>query len=103
MASACVPNIFKAMEMDGTAYWDGLFSQNPPVATFFKTDREQRPDEIWLITINPLKSKTIPLRLIELSEEIIDRLDYTSKLERDAVFIESLMDEGEKQATKFLK
>ena len=153
MASASVPNIFKAIEMDGTAYWDGLFSQNPPVTTFFKPDREQRPDEIWLIMINPQKRKTIPqtgpdiidrrnelagnislyqeirfiklinrwiekgafkkefmdklkpvqIRLIELSDEIADRLDYTSKLERDAAFIERLMDEGEKQATKFLK
>ena len=153
MASASVPNIFKAIEMDGTAYWDGLFSQNPPVTTFFKPDREQRPDEIWLIMINPTKRKAIPqtgpdiidrrnelggnislyqeirfiklinrwiekgafkkefmdklkpvqIRLIELSDEIADRLDYTSKLERDAAFIERLMDEGEKQATKFLK
>lgn len=49
------------------------------------------------------KLKPVQIRLIELSDEIADRLDYTSKLERDAAFIERLMDEGEKQATKFLK
>ena len=38
-----------------------------------------------------------------MSEEVTDRLDYTSKLERDAAFIDSLMDEGEKQAEKFLQ
>ena len=153
MASASVPNIFKAMEIDGAAYWDGLFSQNPPLATLLKSDKERNPDEIWLIMINPQKIKTIPktsadiidrrnelsgnislyqevrfiklinhwiekgvfkkelmdkvkpiqIRLIELSEEVADRLDYTSKLARDAAFINMLMDEGEKEATKFLK
>jgi hypothetical protein len=49
------------------------------------------------------KVKPIQIRLIELSEEVADRLDYTSKLARDAAFINMLMDEGEKEATKFLK
>jgi NTE family protein len=153
MASAGIPTLFKSVEINGTAYWDGLFSQNPPVANFLKSDMKQRPDEIWLIKINPIERKAIPktgqdiidrrnelagnlsllkqiqfiefinsllekgvfreelqekykpvkIRWIAMSEEVTDRLDYTSKLERDAAFIDSLMDEGEKQAEKFLK
>ena len=153
MASAGIPTLFKAVEINGAAYWDGLFSQNPPLGNFLQCDFKQRPDEIWVIKINPLKRKAIPqtgqdiidrrnelagnlslykqirfiefinrlivkevfkeelkdkykpveIRWIQMSEEVTDRLDYTSKLERDAGFIKSLMDEGEKQAEKFLE
>lgn len=153
MASAGIPNLFKAVEIDEAAYWDGLFSQNPPVANFLRLDRDKRPDEIWVIMINPMKSKTIPqtaeaimdrrnelagnlslyqeirfmklinhfiekglfkkelmekvkpvdIRWIKMSEGVADRLDSTSKLERDADFIKGLMNEGEKQAEAFLK
>jgi NTE family protein len=152
MASAGIPTLFKAVEIDGTAYWDGLFSQNPPLANFLKSDVKQRPDELWVIKINPKERKTIPqtgqdiidrrnelagnlsllkqvnfiefinsllekgvfkaelqkkykpveIRWIVMSEETTNLLDYTSKLERDAAFINGLMDEGEKQAEKFL-
>ena len=45
--------------MDGKArvrsYWDGLFSQNPPIKNFISgKDNEQKPDEIWLLQINPI-------------------------------------------------
>ena len=153
MASAGIPNLFKAVEINGAAYWDGLFSQNPPVANFLKLPMDRRPDQIWVIRINPFKSKTIPetaeaitdrrnelsgnlslyqeirfmelinqwiekgvfkeelmkkvkpiqIRWIKMSEEVTDRLDSTSKLERDAEFIRRLMDEGEKQAETFLE
>jgi hypothetical protein len=49
------------------------------------------------------KYKTIAIRWIAMSEEVTDRLDYTSKLERDAEFIDQLMAEGEKQAEIFCK
>lgn len=35
MASAGIPTLFKAVEINGAAYWDGLFSQNPPLAIFY--------------------------------------------------------------------
>ena len=152
MASAGIPTLFKAVEIDGTAYWDGLFSQNPPVANFLQLDLKKKPNEIWVIKINPIKRKKIPqtgsdiidrrnelagnlsllkqiqfiefintlldkgalneklqkkykpvkIRWVAMSETMTDNLDYTSKLERDASFIERLMDEGEKQAEAFL-
>lgn len=153
MASAGIPTLYKAVEIDGAAYWDGLFSQNPPVTQFFECEKAQKPDEIWVIAINPKEEETIPhtgpaivdrrnelsgnlslhqeirfirkvnkwieedvlnkellglvkpveIRWIRMSKEITDRLDYTSKLERDAAFINSLMDEGEMHAENFLK
>lgn len=35
-------------------YWDGLYSQNPPVTLLLDEDlKENKPDEIWVIRINP--------------------------------------------------
>ncbi|WP_251341821.1 patatin-like phospholipase family protein [Haloplanus halophilus] len=61
LASASVPTVFEGVRMrdepDGPVheYWDGLFSQNPPIRNLLGgPDRAARkPDEIWLIRINP--------------------------------------------------
>ncbi len=31
LASAVIPNLFRSIHLDGGTYWNGLFSQNPPV------------------------------------------------------------------------
>jgi len=31
LASAAIPTLFRSVRLDGGTYWDGLFSQNPPV------------------------------------------------------------------------
>lgn len=49
LASAAVPHLFRAMPVGDRIYWDGLFSQNPPVRDLFDAD----PHEIWVIRINP--------------------------------------------------
>lgn len=60
IASAAVPPLFEPVEIpsrDGTthAYWDGLFSQNPPVRNILSGpgSRAAKPDEIWIVRINP--------------------------------------------------
>lgn len=64
LASAALPWLVKAVDitterMDGKvrvrSYWDGLFSQNPPIKNFISgRDNEQKPDEVWLLQINPI-------------------------------------------------
>jgi NTE family protein len=35
-------------------YWDGLYSQNPPVRNLLDSDaKDDKPDEIWVVRINP--------------------------------------------------
>jgi NTE family protein len=60
LASAAVPNVFEAVHIGDGVYWDGLFSQNPPVAQLMKTEAEKRPDEVWVILINPVTSDEEP-------------------------------------------
>lgn len=74
LASAAIPNLFKAVEIQGQAYWDGLFSENPPVACFLGDEVDERPDEIWIIRINPEQRKTIP----KTAGDILDRRNELS-------------------------
>ncbi len=74
LASAAIPTLFKAVDVAGNAYWDGLFSENPPVAGFLSDNIHERPDEIWIIRINPQQRKTIPTTI----GDILDRRNELS-------------------------
>ena len=67
LASAAVPTLFQAAPVtlpDGTTrwYWDGLFSQNPPLGNLFRRAEERldRAEELWIIQINPQREMDIP-------------------------------------------
>jgi NTE family protein len=55
LASAAIPELFRAVRIGKGVYWDGLFSQNPPIRGFLSghNSRDAKPDEIWVIQINP--------------------------------------------------
>jgi NTE family protein len=65
LASAAVPPLFRAVHLDGSWYWDGLFSQNPPVREL----PDAGPEEIWVIRINPRARATEPKTIAD----IVDR------------------------------
>jgi NTE family protein len=72
LASCAVPTIFPAVEIDGEGYWDGLFSDNPPVEELIRPrtmGADNLPQEIWLIKINPTGGRTVP----QGPAEIVDR------------------------------
>lgn len=70
LASAAVPNLFQAVEVEDNFYWDGLFSENPPLSKLEQTI----PDELWIIGINPKTRKNLPTT----PDEILDRLNELS-------------------------
>ena len=53
LASAAVPELFEAVEIDGDYHWDGLLSQNPPIRDHFHVPTAEKPDELWIVQINP--------------------------------------------------
>jgi NTE family protein len=69
LASAAVPTLFEAVEIDGHLHWDGLFSQNPPIDDLMAGDAGRKPDELWVIQINPQEIDGEPTSV----EEIADR------------------------------
>jgi NTE family protein len=64
LASAAVPLLFRAVEVGGRHYWDGLFSQNPPVRQL----PDAGPDEIWVIRINPRARATEPKTVGDIAD-----------------------------------
>ena len=66
LASACLPHMFQAVEIDGQAYWDGGYSGNPAIAPLFQ---ETPVDDVIIIGINPLVRPELPWT----AGEIIDR------------------------------
>lgn len=71
LASAAIPEMFRAVHIGKGIYWDGLFSQNPPIRGFLsgKGSRDAKPDEIWVIQINPEQRASEPMT----SNDIDDR------------------------------
>jgi NTE family protein len=71
LASAAIPNLFPAVWVDGHAYWDGIFSSNPPIIGFLqKAFRGQAllPEEIWIIQVNRSEHETVPERPSDISD-----------------------------------
>ena len=93
MASACLPTLFRAVEIDGEAYWDGGYRANPALWPLFY---EATPDDVLLVTLNPFVRQDVP----DTAGEIVDRLNEitfnaTLRAELRAVaFVRRLLDEG---------
>ncbi len=90
LASAAESSFFKAVQIGHNVYWDGLFSQNPPISDLLdKKNAEEKPDQIWVIQINPKKRSNKPTS----PEDIEDRRNELSSnisLMHELHFIESL-------------
>ncbi len=57
LASACLPTMFQAVEIDGEAYWDGGYSGNPTMAPLI---RECSSSDTILVQINPIERPGTP-------------------------------------------
>jgi NTE family protein len=64
LASAAIPTVFPAVHVDGRVYWDGLFSQNPPVRELLDAE----PDELWVIQINPTARDSEPRSVLDIAD-----------------------------------
>jgi NTE family protein len=62
LASTALPTLFRAVRTDGRVYWDGLFSQNPPIRELPRA----RPDEIWVIQIDPKRRAEEPKSMTDI-------------------------------------
>jgi len=71
MASACLPFLFQAVEVDGEPYWDGGYTGNPAL---FPLIYDSRSLDLLLVRINPLMRTDTPRRSID----ILDRLSEIS-------------------------
>jgi NTE family protein len=71
MASACLPTMFQAIEIDGESYWDGGYSGNPTMTPLV---RECDSKDTILIAINPVERPGTPRN----ARDILNRLNEVS-------------------------
>lgn len=69
LASACLPQLHHAIEIDGAAYWDGGFSANPPLVELVE-DCAAR--DVLLVQINSLRAERIPRTPREIRDRIAE-------------------------------
>jgi NTE family protein len=68
LASACLPQLFQAIEIDGEAYWDGGYSGNPSIMPLVL---ECASRDTILVPINPVERPGTP----RSAREILDRIN----------------------------
>lgn len=71
LASACLPTMFQAIEIDGENYWDGGYSGNPTISPLV---RECDSRDTILVQINPVERPGRP----ETARDILNRLNEVS-------------------------
>ena len=92
MASACLPLMFQAVEIDGVPYWDGGYMGNPSLFPFFSASEA---DDIVIVQINPVERKGTPRSAREILSRI-NEITFNSSLLKElrAIdFIQRLLEE----------
>ncbi len=100
MASACLPNLFQAVEIDGEAYWDGGYMGNPALFPFFE---DKRSDDTLLVQINPVRRDKVPRTGTEIAERVSE-ITFNASLLRElrAIdFVNRLIAEDRLDTTKY--
>ncbi len=93
MASACLPFLFKAVEIDGEPYWDGGYMGNPPLFPFF---HGSPADDIVIVQINPIKREETPTTASDIHNRV-NEITFNSALLhelRSIDFVKRLLDSG---------
>ena len=100
MASACLPLLFKAVEIEGERYWDGGYSGNPALhPLLYQTETS----DILLVQINPTEHHALPdtaPEIIERVNEVTFNASLLAEL-RAIEFVRRLLAEGKLDARRY--
>ncbi|MFN3913058.1 patatin-like phospholipase family protein [Hyphomonas sp.] len=93
LASACLPQAFQAVEIDGHPYWDGGYMGNP---SLFPLIYSGAPQDVLLVLLNPLERPGTPKRAGEIQERL-NEISFNASLIgelRAIAFVQRLIDDG---------
>lgn len=99
MASACLPTLFQAVEIDDPktgqreAFWDGGYTGNPALFPLFDT---KLPRDLVVVNINPLERDAVPVTPQDILNRI-NEISFNSSLFRELraiQFVRSLIADG---------
>ncbi|HVO03321.1 MAG TPA: patatin-like phospholipase family protein [Candidatus Cybelea sp.] len=93
LASGCLPFLFKAVEIDGEAYWDGGYMGNPAI---FPLIYNCGSSDVMVVHINPIMRSELPTTAGEIMNRI-NEISFNSSLMREMraiSFVTKLIDDG---------
>lgn len=99
MASACLPLLFQAVEIDGQHYWDGGYCGNPPIFPLIYMGGGQ---DILIVQINPINITEVPKTVSAIIDHAAT-LSFNSSLMREMraiKFVSDLIDQGDLDGTR---
>ena len=102
LASACLPYVFQAVEIDGEHYWDGGYMGNPAI---FPLIYRKGTRDVIIVHINPIERSKVP----KTAPEIFDRINeirFNSSLMREMraiAFVTKLIDDGALDPEKYAR
>jgi NTE family protein len=102
MASACLPQLFQAVEVEGEHYWDGGFSGNPPIFPLIYMGGSQ---DIIIVQLNPINIPEVPRDMRAIMDRI-NTLAFNSSLMREMRmidFVTNLIDRGDLDGARYLR
>ena len=100
LASACLPTLFQAVEIDGEAYWDGGYIGNPALFPLFY---ETATRDIVIVHINPIEREEVPVRASDILNRI-NEISFNSSLLRELrniEFVKRLIEDGVLRGSRF--
>jgi NTE family protein len=102
MASACLPQLFQAVEVEGEHYWDGGYSGNPPI---FPLIYMGGGADIVIVQLNPINIPEVPRDMRGIMDRI-NTLAFNSSLMREMRmirFVTDLIDRGDLDGSRYLR
>jgi NTE family protein len=100
LASACLPTLFRAVEVDGERYWDGGYMGNPAL---WPLAYESEVHDVLIVEINPLHRDEMPRSAIAIRDRM-NEISFNSTLMREmrAIhFVNRLIDGGKLPADEY--
>src|SRR5689334_13691608 len=79
LASACLPTMFRAVEIDGEAYWDGGYAGNPTITPLI---RESDAHDTILVQINPRERSDTPRSAADILNRV-NEISFNSPLMKE--------------------
>lgn len=92
MASACLPQIYKSVQVGDDYFWDGGYSGNPALFPFFKHTESR---DILIVHINPIERDEIPTTADEIANRV-NEISFNSSLLKEMraiAFVQKLIDQ----------
>lgn len=94
LASACLPYMYKAVEIEGEAYWDGGYMGNPPIAPLIEFTEDT--NDILIVQVNPIRIGSTPKTIEEIKDRV-NEISFNSSLVaeiKQVLFHQELLDRG---------